>query len=315
VREHVEQLWQDDRSANRFSWYVAIVGTFLTVASVLNLYQVLVWSVGAWAHIKGRPVLRWQLNCADIYVTAWLITLVALLGAGPTALLGLGPVLAIWRVIDILSTNLRILVNDVPRLGWPRLNPRRTLLMNITNAVHLVIAFAVILMALAAQGKHFADLPTTLQPWEAVYRSSTTMFTLGGGLTPLDAQGGYFVVAALASGLVLVAIAIASVVGSIAQTEAMSTVPNQTQSVGGAEIAALAHFVQEVKRAKGQLLDGGEAGSDLDAQVATIEAQMTSPTPHRAVLKAAVSVLVEILKSASGQAAAELTKQVPTSLK
>jgi len=99
------------------------------------------------------------------------------------------------------------------------------------------------------------------------------------------------------------------------QQGTIGSVQNQTQSVGDAEIAQLARFIEEVKRAKGDLPDGAEAGADLDAQVATIEAQMKSPRPHREVLKTAGGVLVEILRSASGGAAAELVKQLPTLLK
>jgi hypothetical protein len=89
----------------------------------------------------------------------------------------------------------------------------------------------------------------------------------------------------------------------------------QVQSVGEADITELARFVEEVKRARGDLPGGADAGADLDAQLATIEAQMRSPKPHRAVLKAAGGVLLEILKSASGSTAAELVKRIPSLLR
>jgi hypothetical protein len=98
------------------------------------------------------------------------------------------------------------------------------------------------------------------------------------------------------------------------QQGTIGSVQHQVQSVGEAERAQLAHFVEEVRRAR-PLPDAGDAGPELDAQLATIEAQMRSARPQRAVLKAAGGVLLEILKSASGTAAAELVKQVPSLLR
>jgi predicted transcriptional regulator len=90
---------------------------------------------------------------------------------------------------------------------------------------------------------------------------------------------------------------------------------HQIQGIGDDDQAELARFVQETKRARERLGVDANAGAELDAQLATIDAQMKSPRPQRAVLKGAGEVLVEILKSASGSAAAELIKQLPSILR
>jgi hypothetical protein len=99
------------------------------------------------------------------------------------------------------------------------------------------------------------------------------------------------------------------------QQGTVGSAQHQIQSVGEPEIAELGRFVEELKRVRTELPSAGDASTDLDAQVATIEAQLTSPKPHRAVLKAAGGVVLEILKSMSGSAAAELVKQVPSLLR
>jgi hypothetical protein len=89
----------------------------------------------------------------------------------------------------------------------------------------------------------------------------------------------------------------------------------QVQPISQADEHELSQFIENVKRVRVALQVAPVAGTELDAQLATIEAQMTSPNPRRAVLKAAGGVLMEILKSASGSAAGELVKQLPNILR
>jgi len=99
------------------------------------------------------------------------------------------------------------------------------------------------------------------------------------------------------------------------QVGTSGSVQNQVQEISHADQAELARFVEEVKRSKQSLGVEANAGAELDAQVATIDAQMQSRRPQKAVLKGAGEVLVEILKSASGSAAAELIKELPSILR
>lgn len=95
------------------------------------------------------------------------------------------------------------------------------------------------------------------------------------------------------------------------QVGTSGSVQKQVQGIGHSDQAELARFVQEIRRSRETLGVEANAGAELDAQLATIDAQMKSPRPQQAVLKGAGEVLVEILKSASGSAAAELIKQLP----
>jgi hypothetical protein len=93
------------------------------------------------------------------------------------------------------------------------------------------------------------------------------------------------------------------------------SVQNINESVAAEETRALAEFLDDIRRRKSDLGLGAETVADLDAQVATLDAQMRSPQPKRAVLRMVGGVLMEILKSASGAAAGELVKHAPAVLR
>jgi len=102
---------------------------------------------------------------------------------------------------------------------------------------------------------------------------------------------------------------------SMVQQGTNQSVQYLSQPVLAAETSDLAGFLRGVRLRKADLGLAAEAEADLDAQLATLDAQMKSPRPKRVVLTAAGGVLVEILKSASSAAAGELVKQLPAILR
>jgi hypothetical protein len=78
------------------------------------------------------------------------------------------------------------------------------------------------------------------------------------------------------------------------------------------DLEAIRRFAAEVRAVETELGLSPDARQDLDAELATLEAQLRSRTPKRSVLQSALDTTKDILKSAPGQAAvAELIKQLP----
>jgi multidrug resistance efflux pump len=90
----------------------------------------------------------------------------------------------------------------------------------------------------------------------------------------------------------------------------------QMAHVNAGEADALKAFLDELTRVRGELALGAEAQEEMEAQIATIEAQMKSARPNRTILKAAGAAVLEILASAPGRAAVEaILKHVPDWIK
>ena len=70
-------------------------------------------------------------------------------------------------------------------------------------------------------------------------------------------------------------------------------------TVGGADLAAIERLVEELKAAAAQLGLNGDARAELEAEIATLEAQVKSPRPKSNVLKAGLSSLAKILAGAA----------------
>ncbi|PWW34573.1 hypothetical protein DFO83_111100 [Idiomarina loihiensis] len=77
-------------------------------------------------------------------------------------------------------------------------------------------------------------------------------------------------------------------------------------------ITELQSFVAELKDQQSNLDLGEEEGAEFNSEVATIEAQMVSPKPKRAILKECLGSLKRILEAAAGGAAGStLAAKVP----
>tara|TARA_R110000751_G_scaffold30291_3_gene77624 strand:- start:1280 stop:1933 length:654 start_codon:yes stop_codon:yes gene_type:complete len=77
-------------------------------------------------------------------------------------------------------------------------------------------------------------------------------------------------------------------------------------------ITELKSFVAELKDQQSHLDLAEEEGAEFNSEVATIEAQMVSPKPKRAILKECLGSLKRILEGAAGGAAgATLAAKVP----
>lgn len=88
-------------------------------------------------------------------------------------------------------------------------------------------------------------------------------------------------------------------------TQSMTTIQPQ-------DLEAIRSFAVSVRASESELGLSSDARQDLDAEIATLEAQMRSRTPKRSVLNSALETTKGILKSAPAQAAvAELIKQLP----
>lgn len=78
------------------------------------------------------------------------------------------------------------------------------------------------------------------------------------------------------------------------------------------EVEAVRKFVSRVRAMETELGLSADAKQDLDAEIATLEAQTNSRSPKRSVFRAVAESVGNILKSAPAQAAAvELAKDLP----
>jgi hypothetical protein len=70
------------------------------------------------------------------------------------------------------------------------------------------------------------------------------------------------------------------------------------------DYAALGGFIAELKAISGQAGADANRGAEFSAQVATLEAQIASPRPNRAILREALATIRSVLESMAGSIAA-----------
>jgi hypothetical protein len=97
--------------------------------------------------------------------------------------------------------------------------------------------------------------------------------------------------------------------GSQIQQGTLESVQQMSQSMTPDQIAAVTRWLEAVRRTELGL--AADVQAEVDAQLATIDAQMKSARPLNSVVRAVGQAVVEILKSASTGAAIELAKRVP----
>jgi hypothetical protein len=96
------------------------------------------------------------------------------------------------------------------------------------------------------------------------------------------------------------------------QQGTVGSMQQMSQTVTPSESDAVREFVKTVKQQARELELAGDAEAELEAQIATMESQMKSARPKRAILKEAGTGVLEILASAPGrEAVEEVLRHVP----
>jgi hypothetical protein len=99
---------------------------------------------------------------------------------------------------------------------------------------------------------------------------------------------------------------------SYAQIQQGTVSSEQSQTISSGEIESMRDFVAVLREQMRELRLAADAEAELEAQVATIESQMKSAKPKRAILKQVGLTALEILASAPGrEAVGEVLKHVP----
>jgi hypothetical protein len=158
-------------------------------------------------------------NWADVYVLLWVSALVLILfcwmPSGHWAVIA--AILAAWRIVEILSYQLCIVLVDSRGRGWRLESRERSFLLSVVNLFELITAFALIYASVG----HIATStqpPTGLQgSVQALYYSSVTMATLGyGEFVPADDSSRIIVMFQLLTQVLFVLAVIPTIVASFA---------------------------------------------------------------------------------------------------
>lgn len=124
----------------------------------------------------------------DYYVMCWVVALSILLFGSWWQTLGwIAVVVASYSVVEILSTNLCVLLVDSQRPSWRAASFRRSLLLALLGFYSIVAAYAIIYLVAGGivENKPAGDLLGS--PMSAFYFSLVTMATLGyGEFVPAD---------------------------------------------------------------------------------------------------------------------------------
>lgn len=153
----------------------------------------------------------------DLYVILWAVFLSFLLLSGPYR--PIWGVIVFYRIVDIITYHLCILLVDSQKPNWRLKSTRRSYLFVGINLYELTIAFALLFLLLGNVANDSNRLDT---PMEALYYSLVTMATLGyGDFVPIDNAARCLVIVQLATEILFV-VAVAPVVVSTLTDELAS---------------------------------------------------------------------------------------------
>jgi hypothetical protein len=209
----------------RATWYTArerslallLVSHCLEFLTDLTPYENFVYGIRELLRkpTAGQPN-NWSVWLSDIYVglnLAILVAVWALITSAP--LLYFAAAFALWRLVDILATNFRILLVDADRPGWGVVSASRSVLLGLINVVQIAVIFAIVDHALAPTG--FLDPYRPAQPGAAspagfLYLSWTTLITLGSGYEPISPMAKALIMLELASSFLMFVVILAAFV-------------------------------------------------------------------------------------------------------
>lgn len=90
---------------------------------------------------------------------------------------------------------------------------------------------------------------------------------------------------------------------------------SQTLNIGSEGIEKLRTFIKQLSLSLDELPLKKDVRGELNAEVLTVEAQLTSPKPKISIIREGLSSIKRILEAAAGSAiGAQLAKQIPTLL-
>lgn len=163
------------------------------------------------ANLVGHLLPISRTTLVDAYVVIWLFVLCVSLFALPSC--GLLAALALYRVVDILVINLRIILVDRKNSGWEPASPERTVSLLLINLCEFALAFAVLYLAWgsvnAASGGEFG-------PLAALYYSFTTLSTLGyGDFAPADARTQCIVIGQILTSVTFLVAILPTLIGAV----------------------------------------------------------------------------------------------------
>lgn len=165
---------------------------------------------------------RADIWAGDLYVLSLVVvSVVAWLLAGVNPIVNVVIVIyAAWRIVDVVTYQLGILLVDVGKSGHGLGSPSRSVLSSGLNILEVIVLFAALEHVLASTGfvdpnrlPYGSSTPQTSGGW--LYVSWTTLLTLGSTYSITTGPAKALVMAEVASGLILIALGLASFVGAI----------------------------------------------------------------------------------------------------
>lgn len=172
----IGQIWQDSYPPERPKQHRLIEKILLTPVLTFRAFSLSNLAV-CFETKKG------QYTYIDIYVLLWmflLTTFVWIVNPGQYVYV----YIVAYRVVDILSYQLAVILIDSQKPDWKLGSLRSSLLSSLVNLYEIVCAFAVIYLVL---GSIKSDHATVSDPITAFYYSIVTMATLGyGEFIPYD---------------------------------------------------------------------------------------------------------------------------------
>lgn len=130
---------------------------------------------------------RLQATLRELYVLAWVVTLVAWLVRGPSLPMWVA-IATTYRIVDILNYRLYFIFYKSIVRPWRTQGMRRSLTYAIINVVEIVVAFAILYLRSKSIGQVGGGVIGS--SIDAVYFSATTMMTVGyGDFVPISELG------------------------------------------------------------------------------------------------------------------------------
>lgn len=151
----------------------------------------------------------------DLYVLFWIAMIFTILFAMPFPTL-LSVIIVAYRVVDIISYQLCVLLIDSQRSGWKLASIRRNFLFSFINLLEILAAFAVLYLTI---GNIVENKPNGMRidtPGRAFYYSLVTMATLGyGEFVPHDDSSRYIVTCELITEILFILTIIPAFVSNV----------------------------------------------------------------------------------------------------
>ncbi|MFX0202006.1 MAG: potassium channel family protein [Candidatus Hodarchaeota archaeon] len=176
----MHQIWRDEYPPEDHKEHTFLEKILISLPLVARTFSLS--NLVAFFRSGGRPGYLF----IDLYLLLWVSALTLMLFAWTPKSVAVALVAA-YRIVDVVSYQLCIILVDSQKANWRLASVRRSFLFSMVNLFEIVTAFAIIYLVVGNIVENKPDGATIQTPLLAFYYSLVTVATLGyGEFVPKD---------------------------------------------------------------------------------------------------------------------------------